>query len=203
MRGLSMTFERWLNTYGPPDVLSTIDVSPDGTSWTNLWSAEHLIADFAWTPQTFDLTLLDGSATAYIRWGYQVAERTPKAGSGWNLDDVEIEGLPETVKIDLHVDPDRISWTASPGAVGYDLIRGSVETLRGSGGDFSLAVEECLADDLAASFVDYGADPSPGTGFWFLARSVTLDGPMTWQSLAGGHEAARDAGIAAAAGVCP
>ena len=132
-----------------------------------------------------------------------MAERTPKAGSGWNLDDVEIEGFPETARINLHVEPGRVSWTASPGAVGYDLIRGSVETLLESGGDYSLAVEECLGDDVAATFVDYSAEPSPGTGFWFLARGVHLDGPMTWQSLAGGNEEARDAGIAASTAVCP
>jgi len=203
LHGVSITFQRWLNTYGPPDVLSTLDLSSDGTTWTHIWSAGSLVADAAWTPQTFDLSAADGSATAYVRWGYQVAQKTPKVGSGWNLDDVEIEGVPGTARITLHVDPVRVSWSAAPGAVGYDVIRGSVETLLGSAGDFTLATEECLADDVGDTFVDYSAEPPPGSGFWFLARCVGLDGPMTWQTLAGNQDGARDEEIAAAVGVCP
>ena len=48
----------------------------------------------------------------------------------------------------------RLTWTAVSAATGYDVVRGSLQTLRSSGGNFSAATTDCLGDNLAATTVD-------------------------------------------------
>jgi hypothetical protein len=204
IQDVSVTFQRWLNTYGPPDVSSTVEASSNGSSWSTVWSVGELTADVAWSSQTFDLSsVVDGAANAYLRWGYQVVNRRPHTGAGWNVDDVRIEGLPLTARVHLTVEPGALSWSAVPGASGYDVVRGDLGALRVSGGDFSLATEACLGDDLPATTLDFPTDPPAGAGFWFLVRGVGSAGAMTYQSLDGNQVGLRDPGIEAAGPSCP
>jgi hypothetical protein len=203
--GVSLTFQRWLNTFGPPEVLSTLEVSGDGNAWDPVWSADGQVGDSAWTSQTFDISsTFDNRSTAYVRWGYQVAGKIPQASSGWNIDDIELEGVPSTARIVLLVDKSSLSWSAAPGAVSYDLVRGDIQTLASSGGDFTLATDTCLADDLPGTSFDFPDVPPAGTGYWFVVRGVTASGAMTYQPLEGPTQVGvRDDEINAATGSCP
>jgi hypothetical protein len=103
----------------------------------------------------------------------------------------------------LFVDGGQIVWLSSLGATSYDVVRGDLGILRSTGGDFSLATTECLANDLADTRFATADPPAADSGFWYLVRGVGPGGPMTWNS-PGGHQAAsRDPGIAAASATCP
>jgi hypothetical protein len=200
----SLSFQRWLNSAGPPDILSTVEVSPEGSGWTTIWSSSALMADAAWTPQSFDISAAaDGGSAVFVRWGYQVVHRVPQAGSGWNIDDVMLRGKPGTVRIDLSVSASGLSWSTVPGARAYDVVRGDLATLQASGGDFSVSTEACLGDDLEAESLDFVDLPPAGEGWWFLVRGICSEGPMTYQSLAGNQVGVRDEEIEASGVACP
>lgn len=205
VRGVSLSFQRWLNSAAPPDVSSMVEVSPDGFAWSTVWSSSALMADAAWVPQSPDISgPADGGAAVYVRWGYQVVNRVPQAGAGWNIDDVTLTGSPGTVRIELAMSGTSLDWSSVGGALAYDVVRGDAATLQSTGGDFSVATKACLGDDLAATTLDYPDLPPAGQVWWFLVRGVCAEGPMTYQNLAGGNQVgARDAEIEASGVSCP
>jgi len=91
----SLHFQRWLNTDYQPYVSATIEVSNDGENWSVIWSnGTSEIADSTWAEYVYDLSAVaDGHETVYLRWGYQVSSGAWPY-SGWNIDDVEIWGVP-------------------------------------------------------------------------------------------------------------
>jgi uncharacterized repeat protein (TIGR02543 family) len=85
-------FKRWLNTEYGSIVPSTLAVSSNGTSWSQLYLNVNFVTSTNWTSCQYDLSgVADRQAAVYLRWGYQV-----KAGadlySGWNIDDIGFSG---------------------------------------------------------------------------------------------------------------
>jgi hypothetical protein len=78
------------------------------------------------------------------------------------------------------------------GAVDYDVVKGDLRALRESSGDFSLAVEECLEENIDATSTPHTGDPTSGEGFWYLVRGVSRDGNMTYDSGGSGQAGSRD-----------
>lgn len=96
-----------------------------------------------------------------------------------------------------------LSWSPVPGAGSYQVVRGSLDVLRSTAGQFHLAVDACLAAAAPTSPVNDGAIPPAGTGFWYVVRDVTEGVRGSWDEM-GSHQAGpRDAGIDAAAAACP
>ncbi len=200
---VTLLFQRWLNTVGPPKVSSTVEVSNGGSTWTSIWSSSGMVADNAWLAQALDISAIaDGGASVYVRWGYQINEKLPRTGSGWNIDDIMLEGLPDTARITLTLDKDHLYWTSVAGAIAYDIVRGDIDILRNSGGDFTSATDLCLGDNLEDTQIDYTEIPTPGNGHWFLIRGVSTAGPMTYQALSGIQVGLRDDEINAAGESC-
>ena len=96
----SLKFRRWLNSTGQPYVSATIEASRDGTTWKPIWeNGTSEITDSAWTTESYDLSAIaDDQPAVYVRWGYQVADGAT-AYSGWNIDDIELIGLPNPALI--------------------------------------------------------------------------------------------------------
>ncbi len=92
-----------------------------------------------------------------------------------------------------------LSWGAA--GVSHDVVRGDLDALRGTGGDFTVAVEECLADDLEAPAFTWNGAPGSGSSF-FLVRSLCLGAAATYESGTAGQIAPRAPGIAAAPAAC-
>jgi hypothetical protein len=205
VHGVSLAFQRWLNSAAPPEIDSMVEVSPDGFSWATVWSSSALMADAAWTPQSFDISgPVDGGSAVYVRWGYQVVSRVPQAGAGWNIDDVTLTGSPGTVRIELSMSGTSLSWSSVGGVQAYDVVRGDAATLQSTGGDFSVGTKTCLGDDLPATTVDDPNQPPAGQVWWYLVRGICSEGPMTYQNLAGGNQVGvRDAEIEASGVSCP
>ncbi|SKA99253.1 Serine protease, subtilisin family [Prosthecobacter debontii] len=97
-----LKFQRWLNSDYQTWVYATLEVSTNGSTWTPLWNnGTDAYNDGAWTPVEYDLSAYaDGQAQVYLRWGHQVASFGAYPYSGWNIDDVQIQGVPN-VKLAL------------------------------------------------------------------------------------------------------
>jgi len=90
-------FQRWLNSDYQPYAYATVDVSNNGTTWTPVWSNGTIVTtDSAWSLKEYDLSATaDHQATVYVRWGYRIGSGA-YAYSGWNIDDIQISGIPTT-----------------------------------------------------------------------------------------------------------
>ncbi len=88
---VQLKFWRHLNTDYQPYAYATVQVSPNGSSWTTVWqNAGSEIADAAWSQYSYDISSVAANEPiVYVRWGYQIGSGA-WAYSGWNIDDVEI-----------------------------------------------------------------------------------------------------------------
>ena len=105
-----VSFQRWLNTDFPPYASVVIEASNDGSTWTGIWSNpgdNEYIIDNRWKLCSYDISAVaDNQPSVYVRWGYQTFDGV-YAFSGWNIDDVALEGvlvddlavLPETPQL--------------------------------------------------------------------------------------------------------
>lgn len=97
----------------------------------------------------------------------------------------------------------RLAWIYDGGdANGFDLLRGDLDLLLGSAGDFAAGVHTCVADDIAAPTVDDTALPASGAGFWYLLRPVNCAVHGSYDSAGASQVGARDAELAASASDC-
>ena len=70
----------------------------------------------------------------------------------------------------------RISWPATPGVVGYDVISGDLSQVRVEKGQLSLGDVRVLARDTMETVLSEGnaeAIPTLGSGFFYLIQSRT------------------------------
>jgi hypothetical protein len=103
------------------------------------------------------------------------------------------------------------SWT-SGGASTFDLVRGDLDTLRATGGDFGAALDAlpvgenaCLVNNASSLSVadPYGA-PAPESGVFTILRAVTTACPAEGTLDDGGAQVgSRDAEVAASPRACP
>jgi hypothetical protein len=92
LHGVELRFWRWLGVDGVDH--ADIEVSNDGVTWAAVWANVGIHNESSWTPQVYDISeTADEQSTIYIRWSIG-----PTNGSitypGWNIDDVEIWGIP-------------------------------------------------------------------------------------------------------------
>ena len=102
---------------------------------------------------------------------------------------------------------DRVHWAYDRNR--FDAIRGDLDALRASGGQFEGTVQVCLRNDDFATELTDGTLPSSGQAFYYLVRlqAVVICGPGSWGTGspaevpgAGGD---RDADIALDPAACP
>jgi hypothetical protein len=94
-----------------------------------------------------------------------------------------------------------LSWSTVAGATEYDIVRGDLGVLKGSGGDFAAATAECLDDNRTTALLLHA--PPAASNVWFLVRPANCGGGGTYDSGGLGQIGARDAEIAASASDCP
>jgi hypothetical protein len=105
-------------------------------------------------------------------------------------------------RIELRLDDDVLLWQPVAAASGYDVVRGDLDTLRATGGDFSAATEDCIANDVTDLQVVEPAHPLPGQAHWFLVRATTGMGHGSYDG-AVSQAGPRDPGINASPFGCP
>ena len=88
-----LTFYRWLNSDQAPFMVSTVEASADGVSWTVVWTTGATpTTDAAWTFQSIDVTAYKG-ATSRFRFGFGIGDPGVFTVSSWNLDDVKVQSM--------------------------------------------------------------------------------------------------------------
>ena len=96
-----------------------------------------------------------------------------------------------------------LNWTAAQNATNYDVVTGSLSTLRATSGDFTSATTACAANDvpgMAALSVE--VDPAPDDGRYYLVRATGIGCRGTYDDGSVSQQGGRDFEIAAAA-ACP
>ena len=78
---------RWLVSDVSPNMDNIVEVY-DGSAWQTIYQG-GVVADSAWTQQTFDVTAHQNSAMQ-IRFGFQVGNAGVLACPSWNIDDMEL-----------------------------------------------------------------------------------------------------------------
>jgi hypothetical protein len=97
-----------------------------------------------------------------------------------------------------------MSWTALPGADTYDVVRGSLNGLRNSHGNFATSTQECLDNNDAGTTLIYASNPpANGSVQWYMVRANNCAGAGTWNDGSGTQSATRDPGINASSLTCP
>ncbi len=96
-----------------------------------------------------------------------------------------------------------LGWGALPEATGYDVVRGDVGILLGTGGDFASSIQGCLANDLGESALVLSGSPAKGAGFFYLVRGINCGGPGTYDSGDPAQVGSRDAEVDASTLSCP
>jgi subtilisin family serine protease len=95
--GTKLSFQRWLNADYQPWVVTSIELSTDGSHWNMIWENDiNTPRDDEWTQVEHDLSsIADGHAQVYVRWGHTVTSSDAYPQSGWNLDDIVIHAVPD------------------------------------------------------------------------------------------------------------
>jgi hypothetical protein len=109
---------------------------------------------------------------------------------------------PPLRSVSLTLTGNALMWTALPGAMHYDVVRGGLRALPPLG-HFSSAVSDCLAENASSTLFVDPSTPTPGDGFFYLVRGGSCGGEGTYDSGGVGQVRSRDAGVAASAGACP
>ena len=91
-KGMTLSFQRWLNVEGSDYDLAIIQVSDGSRGWTEVWrNTVYEITDVSWSQQEVDIAAVaDGKKDVRIRFGIQSDSGWPY--SGWNIDEVTVSG---------------------------------------------------------------------------------------------------------------
>jgi hypothetical protein len=182
----------------------------------------HHYVVFAYQATTFTLDLRGAEGTFEARWydpltgiwsdaglvqGGGTPTWTTPGGDDmamWVRPRVTPTSPPERVTGLGFVSRTTLDWEAAASAGSYDVVKGSLGTLR-SKRSFTPSVLGCLVNDgAAARRASDSATPSAGQGFWYLVRGVRAGvGPGSYATGDAGEAPERDAQIAAASSRCP
>lgn len=88
---LTLRFQRWLRVRSGDT--AAVQVSLNGTTWTNVWAASGAVSDSAWQPVQYLLPAWTADSPALqLRWS--MGSGSSQNDIGWNIDDIEITGVP-------------------------------------------------------------------------------------------------------------
>lgn len=93
LSNVQLNFWRWLGVESSTWDHAKVQVSNDGSTWTDVWvHSGATIAQSSWSQHVYDISAVaDGQSTVYIRW-VMGATNTSVTYRGWNIDDVAIIG---------------------------------------------------------------------------------------------------------------
>ncbi|MCK4341092.1 MAG: hypothetical protein KAY37_05135 [Phycisphaerae bacterium] len=91
-----LKFRRWLGVGEPDADHAFVKISGDGLNWMTIWENTAEVADTSWVFQEFDISgVADYQERVYLRWTMGATDSHWRY-CGWNIDDVEIWGLPSS-----------------------------------------------------------------------------------------------------------
>jgi len=95
-----------------------------------------------------------------------------------------------------------LSWHPPVALPGYDLVRGNLDALHDSLGDFTVATDSCTSNDLVANSVLDADVPAAGHGYWYAIRGNQCAGG-SYDSIGEGLVGLRNDEINASPSSCP
>ena len=96
---VQLEFRRWLGVENDSWDHATIEVSNDGGIWADVWTNTVSFQDTSWQLINHDISAVAGGQPAVqIRWSLGTTDGSVTY-SGWNIDDVELLGLPPNAQI--------------------------------------------------------------------------------------------------------
>ena len=128
-------------------------------------------------------------------------------GNVWRLSGLPCPACAPALTIAKAAGEVRIAWPGLAAGTPVDIVKGDLQTLRTTAGDFTVALDAvvpaadvCVGNDATAGLVvDDGSDPPSNAGRFYLGRCQG----GTYDSLAPSQVASRDSEIKAAVGSCP
>ena len=107
-----------------------------------------------------------------------------------------------TNELALRVERTRLWWGTVGSSATYDAVRGSLSSLRSSGGNFAspATTQACLVNDEAETFWVHTEMPAAGDGTWYLVRKSVAG---TYDEGVPAQAGSRDAEIASSGSGCP
>ncbi len=96
-----------------------------------------------------------------------------------------------------------IGWNVVPLADRYDIVKGDLQALRSSGGDFGSTLQACLEDDSPDAQSGDSLNPASGQGFYYLVRAQKACMSGTFNTENPGQTGDRDPGIESSPHRCP
>jgi hypothetical protein len=175
-------FDSWLDTGGIYD--------PE----TNRWTAETT-TEGAPTPRSGRPSVWTGRMMI-VRGGLV------DGGRYFPPPEVPPSGVPSLV-VEGSGGATTLTWWPLEEASAYDVVRGGLNALRDSGGDFGASVNSCIADDTEVTSAEDAEVPASGDGFWYLVRGVNCVGPGSYDTGEPSQSGSRDPGIGSSALACP
>ena len=87
------SFQRWLGVESSWWDHADVQISTNGTTWTDVWNnPAKTMQDATWTSVSYDISAVaDGKPTVYIRWAMGTTDGSGNY-CGWNIDDVKVQG---------------------------------------------------------------------------------------------------------------
>ncbi|MFO1528231.1 MAG: zinc-dependent metalloprotease family protein [Kiritimatiellia bacterium] len=86
---VTLQFRRWLGLRSSDT--ASVQVSVNGTTWTDVWRTTSTVTDTSWQLLQYDLSAVAaGQSAVRVRWG--LATNNRNNSYGWSLDDVEVLG---------------------------------------------------------------------------------------------------------------
>jgi hypothetical protein len=154
-------------------------------------------------------------ATGYFfgrAWGENIGWLTFASGApigstartSWCGTTLAPPGAGPSIRVGKNGQETALSWSGFAGASWYDVVAGSLGTLRATLGDFSAATQQCVVGRFAGTSFTFSIPPPPlGNGLWFLTRAANCRGRGTYDSGSPHQLGSRDAEIEASTHGCP
>jgi cysteine-rich repeat protein len=107
-----------------------------------------------------------------------------------------------TDELALRVERTRLWWGTVGTSTDYDVVRGSLSSLRSTGGNYAnpATTQACLANDRDETFWVHTESPAAGDGAWYLIRKAVAG---TYDEGVPAQSGSRDAEIASSGNGCP
>jgi hypothetical protein len=175
---LTLRFKRWLRLRSGDSAI--IQVSTNGTTWTDVWSTTRTVADSSWQDVSYSLpSFAAGSSSVRLRWG--ISSGSTQNDIGWNIDDVVVlgNGAVDTAPVTAVINVPNIVNGGSPVhsfTVTYtDNVAVSVASL--GDGDLYVLGPNGFSNIVQFAGVDITTDGTPRTA------TYTLNAPTdVWSS---------------------
>jgi hypothetical protein len=92
-RNVVLQFQRWLGVQESSADQASIEISADGTTWSDVWRHNgSWISERAWSLQSYDISAAaDNQGAVRLRWGMGPTNASILY-NGWNIDDIRLIG---------------------------------------------------------------------------------------------------------------